>query len=227
MNNPIGKLMYIGKTAKGDVVNGKTYDCIDLSYGDVRIIDESGEPYWYSATNPAGDKVIDHSVWAVIQDNSSKLELTDFVSGNKSRTDKDIEKERGEILAAMSLEPAVGRKVSKYRKIVRVFVDETPERKKYREEQLESIANFLAWSIQENTSKYNGIQNYLNTFESQPGDQYVYEYNGKKYSIVRNKESWSLYQIDKSKDVFVKRFPLTQFSQANDVKIHIATSCDY
>ena len=104
MSEAIGKLMYIGKSFKGDLINGKTYDCFDISFGDVQIIDETGELYWYSATNPAGGGGKDHSVWAVIEDNSDNKLLTAFVSGDINRTEKDKAEEKGKILASLSIE---------------------------------------------------------------------------------------------------------------------------
>lgn len=66
MENAIGKLMYIGKNFKGELENGKIYDCLDLSFGQVKIIDDSNEAFWYSATNPGGDSGKDHNTRAVI-----------------------------------------------------------------------------------------------------------------------------------------------------------------
>ena len=46
-NRLIGKVQYAGESCPGNLTNGKTYDCIGLSYGNIRIIDDSGEPFYY------------------------------------------------------------------------------------------------------------------------------------------------------------------------------------
>ena len=53
MENAIGKLMYIGKNFKGELENGKIYDCLDLSFGQVKIIDDTNKAFWYSARTRA------------------------------------------------------------------------------------------------------------------------------------------------------------------------------
>lgn len=227
MSETIGKLMYIGKSFKGDLINGKTYDCLDLSFGHVQILDESGELYWYSAKNPAGDQGKDHSVWNVIEDNSDGSLLTEFVLGNKSRTEKDKAEEQGKILASISFEMGGKNRIPKQKKIVRSYVEETPERKKFREKQLSTFADFMARHIYENIKKHNGAENYMKTFDSQPGDEYEYDFNGKKYKIVKNEKSWSVYRVTKSKKDLIERLSLSKCPKVNDVKIHIATSGKY
>ena len=44
----IGKVLYSGLTSKGSLTDGKVYDCIGLSFGKLRIIDDSGEAFYYS-----------------------------------------------------------------------------------------------------------------------------------------------------------------------------------
>ncbi len=227
MSEPIGKLMYIGKSSKGDLINGKTYDCLDLSFGDVQVIDESGEPYWYSATNPAGGGGKDHSVWAVIEDNSNKKLLTEFVSGKNDRTEKDKAEEEGKILASLSIETGKGSRMMKHKKIVRRYVEETPELKETREKQFETIAKILVGSFCDNMCKYGSFENYKKSFDSQPGDEYEYDFDGKKYKIVKNEKSWTVFHITKSKSILVERVSLKQCPKVNDVKIHIATSGKY
>ena len=191
MSEPIGKLMYIGKSSKGDLINGKTYDCLDLSFGDVQVIDESGEPYWYSATNPSGGGGKDHSVWAVIEDNSNKKLLTEFVSGKNDRTEKDKAEEEGKILASLSIETGKGSRMMKHKKIVRRYVEETPELKEAREKQFETIAKILVGSFCDNMCKYGSFENYKKSFDSQLGDEYEYIQacalvaEGKYYSAKR------------------------------------------
>lgn len=227
MSEAIGKLMYIGKSFKGDLINGKTYDCFDISFGDVQIIDETGELYWYSATNPAGGGGKDHSVWAVIEDNSNKKLLTEFVSGKNDRTEKDKAEEEGKILASLSIETGKGSRMMKHKKIVRRYVEETPELKEAREKQFETIAKILVGSFCDNMCKYGSFENYKRSFDSQPGDEYEYDFDGKKYKIVRNEKSWTVFHITKSKSILVERVSLKQCPKVNDVKIHIATSGKY
>ncbi len=227
MSEAIGKLMYIGKSFKGDLINGKTYDCFDISFGDVQVIDETGDLYWYSATNPAGGGGKDHSVWAVVEDNSDNKLLTAFVSGDINRTEKDKAEEKGKILASLSIETDTRGSMIKHKRIVRSYVEETPELKEYREKQLEGIAKMLVDSLRSNIIKYNGFENFKKTFDSQPGDEYEYDFNGKKNKIVKNEKSWSIYRVTKSKTDFIERVSLSQCPKVNDVKIYIATSGKY
>lgn len=210
MNKPIGKLMYIGKSSKEDLINGKTYGCFALSFGYVQVIDESGEKYWYSAINPAGDQCEDHSVWTIVEDESDNKLLTEFVLGNKSRTEKDRAEEQGKVLATISFETVKKSKFAKQKRIIRSYVEETPERKKYRDKQLSMLAEFMARHLYDNVKKYNGMENYIKTFDSQPGDAYEYDFNGKKYKVIKNEKSWSVYRIYKEKKIFVERVSLNQ-----------------
>ena len=227
MENAIGKLMYIGKNFKGELENGKIYDCLDLSFGQVKIIDDTNEAFWYSATNPGGDSGKDHSAWAVIEDNTPDQLLTEFVSGNKSRTQKDSEEERGKILAEVSFSFSEKGRAPKQRDIERKYVEETPERKKYRDQQMSSFARSLARMLDENVRKYNGFDNYMKTFDSQPSDTYQYELNGKKYNIVRNEKSWSIYRVTKNESTFVERVFLNRYPKINDIRVYMATSGKY
>ncbi len=48
------KVKYIGKTFGIEgLTNGKIYECIGIEDGMLRIIDDSGEDYLYSAIKPA------------------------------------------------------------------------------------------------------------------------------------------------------------------------------
>ncbi|MBP2058968.1 hypothetical protein J2Z60_002169 [Lactobacillus colini] len=48
------KLKYIGESFGVDsLTNGKIYKCLGEEGSFYRIIDDSGEDYWYSKTNPA------------------------------------------------------------------------------------------------------------------------------------------------------------------------------
>ena len=65
------KVKYIGKDFDMPVGlrNGKTYRCLGVEYGLLRIIDESGEDYLYSAINP---RPLDNSSpggkWEIVED---------------------------------------------------------------------------------------------------------------------------------------------------------------
>lgn len=90
-----------------------------------------------------------------------------------------------------------------------------------------SIAKILVDSLRSNIIKYNGFENFKKTFDSQPGDEYEYDFNGKKYKIVKNEKSWSIYRVTKSKTDFIEHVSLSQCPKVNDVKIYIATSNKY
>jgi len=99
--------------------------------------------------------------------------------------------------------------------------------KKEYQKQLSMFADFMARHLYDNIKKYNGAENYMKTFDSQPGDAYEYDFNGKKYKIVKNEKSWSIYHITKAKSTLVERVLLKQYPKVNDVKIYIATSGKY
>lgn len=68
------KVKYIGKSFGVEgLTNGKTYECIDIEDGMLRIIDDSGEDYLYSAINPSS---LENSTlcgrWEIVEDNKNK-----------------------------------------------------------------------------------------------------------------------------------------------------------
>lgn len=67
------KVKYIGKTFGIDsLTNGKDYEVVGIEYDFLRIIDDSGEDYLYSATDPgtiAGDFI--GGKFEVVEDNQN------------------------------------------------------------------------------------------------------------------------------------------------------------
>jgi hypothetical protein len=68
------KVKYIGKSfGVESLTNGKIYECIGIEDGMLRIIDDSGEDYLYSAIKPSS--LEDMSLcgkWEIIEDSSNK-----------------------------------------------------------------------------------------------------------------------------------------------------------
>ncbi len=67
------KVRYIG-TSFGveSLTNGKIYECIAIEDGFLRIIDDSGEDYLYSAIKPAAmDNLELCGKWEIIEDNEN------------------------------------------------------------------------------------------------------------------------------------------------------------
>lgn len=69
------KLQYIGKSFGVDsLTNGEIYECLGVEFCFVRVIDDSGEDYLYSATNPGlWDGSVPAGKWKVIEDNEEGL----------------------------------------------------------------------------------------------------------------------------------------------------------
>lgn len=68
------KVKYIGKSFGVEgLTNGKIYECIGIEDGMLRIIDNSGEDYLYSAIKPS---LLENSTlcgkWAIVEDNENK-----------------------------------------------------------------------------------------------------------------------------------------------------------
>lgn len=68
------KVKYIGKSfGVESLTNGKIYECIGIEDGMLRIIDDSGEDYLYSAIKPSS--LEDMSLcgrWEIIEDSPNK-----------------------------------------------------------------------------------------------------------------------------------------------------------
>ena len=68
------KVKYIGKSFGVEgLTNGKIYQCIGIEEDMLRIIDDSGEDYLYSAIKPSSLEDINLcGVWEIIEDNENK-----------------------------------------------------------------------------------------------------------------------------------------------------------
>ncbi len=70
------KLKFIGDTFYGGyagLTGGKTYECIGTEYGLLRIIDDEGEDYLYSAMEPcAPDGSSEPGRWEIIEDDENQ-----------------------------------------------------------------------------------------------------------------------------------------------------------
>lgn len=68
------KVRYIGQSFGVDALtNGKVYECLEADeFGFLRIIDDSGEDYLYSAAHPeAIDEEMEPGRWEVVEDDEN------------------------------------------------------------------------------------------------------------------------------------------------------------
>ena len=69
------KVRYKGLTFGGGVLgltNGKVYECTDVEYDLLRIIDDEGEDYLYSASAPAPlDGKTSPGKWEIVEDDEN------------------------------------------------------------------------------------------------------------------------------------------------------------
>lgn len=68
------KVKYIGKSFGVEgLTNGKIYKCIGIEDGMLRIIDDSGEDYLYSAKKPSSlENITLCGKWEIVEDNENK-----------------------------------------------------------------------------------------------------------------------------------------------------------
>jgi len=72
----IGKVKYVGESFGVDgLTNGNIYDVIEVLKDDlIRVVDDSGEDYLYSISNPRPlDESSPGGKWIVVEDYSGKL----------------------------------------------------------------------------------------------------------------------------------------------------------
>lgn len=68
------KVKYIGKSFGVEgLTNGKIYECTGIEDGMLRIIDDSGEDYLYSAIEPSSLENPEFcGKWEIVEDNENK-----------------------------------------------------------------------------------------------------------------------------------------------------------
>lgn len=68
------KVKYIGKSFGVEgLTNGKIYECTGIEDGMLRIIDDSGEDYLYSAIEPSSLENPEFcGKWKIVEDNENK-----------------------------------------------------------------------------------------------------------------------------------------------------------
>lgn len=68
------KVKYIGKSfGVESLTNGKIYECIAIEDKMLRIIDDSGEDYLYSAIKPSSlENPKLYGKWEIVEDNKNK-----------------------------------------------------------------------------------------------------------------------------------------------------------
>lgn len=154
MNNElIGKLQYIGPNYKYGLTDGKIYDCFGLSSGDVQIFDDEKELYYYSATKPYNDVKNGAGKWILINDYTNG-ELSDFISGKKSRTSIEIEYEKDNVISSVEVQfPKNKKDFVKYVTKKYVYIKKTPEVIKYQEKILRQFAESLIPIIEKDLIK--------------------------------------------------------------------------
>ena len=227
-NKILGTLLYVGKNYIGDLTNGKTYNCVALSFGKVKIIDDSGEPFWYSATSPGLKTGKDKDFFAIQTDNSEDKILTDFINGTKNRTPADLAEEKGKVLVSETV--YFGSKTMRKSKgYQRNYIEETPDERKERKKVMKPAIESFARAILDSWNKAGGLDNYLDQFNSHEGDTYPFTKNKSNYLIIRNKKSWSIYKSDKKDNPtdFIERISVSQCKEIGDVKIYIIKNSQY
>ena len=70
------KVKYVGESFGLDgLTNGNTYTVLGIEFGNLRVIDDSGEDYLYSASNPAPmEKDSPGGRWEIVEDENGALE---------------------------------------------------------------------------------------------------------------------------------------------------------
>lgn len=79
------KVRYIGKSfGVESLTNGKIYECIGIEDGMLRIIDDSGEDYLYSAIEPSSlEDITLCGKWEIVEDNKNK-DLENIMKGENN-----------------------------------------------------------------------------------------------------------------------------------------------
>lgn len=70
-----GKVRYVGKSfGIESLTNGKVYDCVDVEYPFIRVIDDSEEDYLYSIIKPSSMENPDLcGEWVIAEDKDGTL----------------------------------------------------------------------------------------------------------------------------------------------------------
>lgn len=225
----IGKLLYVGKDCKSNLTNGKTYDCYDLSFGEIQIVDDSGELFWYNATHPTGYEGHNSGFWSIVEDCSMEKILTTFIQGTQTRTPKDEAEERGKVLTSTTIHFSNNGKTIKTKAQHRTYIDETPEHRKNQKEQLEGLARVFYDVLMKDMAGCANFEEYKKKFDEQPNEHFQYIKGKNTYDIVRNEKSWSIYLTDKKKATkkFFERLSLKDYKTVKDIKVYILLSDDY
>ena len=145
----IGKVQYLGESSIGQLTDGKVYNCIGVAYCKIRIIDDSGTPYYYDADRPSS-KYRD-AKFVVVEDNSTDKILTAFVDGKETRTpkEKDLERRYVTWFFSVSMERDNSRQRIKphchrteYKQIG--YLERTPERDASEKKMFENFSKAIA-----------------------------------------------------------------------------------
>ena len=147
----IGKVQYHGLSSKGSLTDGKVYDCIGLSFSNIRIIDDSGEPFYYGNRPSFKDRT---AKFSVVEDNSPKNLLSRFIDGTESRTPLETEIEKDHIVYVIEASWGDDRKghAHKHKYTRKIFAKRTPEINAAERERIKDIARFIADEYREELS---------------------------------------------------------------------------
>ena len=194
----IGKVLYSGLTSKGSLTDGKTYDCIGLSFGEIRIIDDSGEAFYYHRRPSHKDNT---AQFVVLEDDSPQKILISFISGDISRTphEKELEKKYRIGMSKSSIGDGISRSrghISKSPKVLYGFVERTPERDKYWDGLIKQFARSIAPNILKSISEF---QQNPKMFDSPVGTEFTYTKGENCYKVKRQENCWEVGKIAKVK----------------------------
>ena len=138
----IGKVQYLGLPSKGHVKDGKVYDCIGLSFCKIRIIDDSGNPFYYGQHPSFKDKT---AKFIVTEDISPNKILTGFINGTIRRTPFETMIEKGHMAYIVEASWGEDRRghINKHKYERMVFARRTPEINKAEDERLKRFARAI------------------------------------------------------------------------------------
>lgn len=228
----IGKLLYSGPSYKYGLTDGKMYECIGLSHGDVKIIDDENEAFFYSATKPYKDKNGKKGEWIVIEDLSDDL-VTDFVKGEKNRTPEEEQFEKGKVPACLEIHFGSKNRHDFVKSVSKkaTYVEETPEIKKHQEKLLESFARSLLPLIEKEMAKNGGKLPTSYEEEIAEGTEYDLTKGSNSYKIKYMEDRWDIYKVENVKKQQISNsicsLSTKEFPKLYQVKLHIARSDDF
>jgi hypothetical protein len=136
-NRLIGKVQYKGESCPGNLTDGKTYDCIGLSYSHIRIIDDTGEPFYYDR-NPSWK---DKSAKLAGTEELYKLLVLNAYGNQRTPFESEMEKSHVIYVAELKL-PDKNSKInhtSKQKRLLHTYVRKNQKLRESSKEQIDEL----------------------------------------------------------------------------------------